>query len=886
MSEELFYPHAESDLKWQAFWEKEAFHAPKTETDGADNYYVLEMFPYPSGKLHMGHIRNYTIGDTMARHFRMLGKNVLYPMGFDAFGLPAENAAIKAAREEKRDLNPAEFTEKCIADMIVALKRMGYSYDWDRLVATCRPQYYRWNQWIFNRMAERGLVYRKSAAVNWCNECQTVLANEQVHDGMCWRHTETPVELRQLEQWFFKITDYAEELLTDLKTLDGWPEHVRIMQENWIGRSEGCLVHFPLADNGENLTIFTTRPDTLFGVTFMSLAPEHPLVPQLVRGTEYEKPVMEFVSRVATQDRFMRTADDQEKEGAFTGQYALNPLTGDRVPIYVANFVLMEYGTGAIMAVPAHDQRDFEFAAKYGIPLKTVIRPSEAVYAISPEQKQKIAAWLEAGCPANGEGMCAAFVEPGVQMNSGSFDGLPSKDGIQKIAAFVEEQNFGKRTIQYKLRDWLLSRQRYWGTPIPVVYCETCGVVPVPDDQLPVELPKNVDFSKQGNPLLTATDWLQTPCPRCGRMARRETDTMDTFVDSSWYFLRYIDSHNTTQPFDRARADQWLPVDQYIGGVEHACMHLLYARFFTKVLRDLGLVSASEPFKRLFTQGMVCKDHTFKDGTTRSVKMSKSLGNTVDPAATIERYGADALRLFILFAAPADKQLDWSDEGLEGMSLPQPCLALCQHQPRCLQTRRRATGRSRVRPGHGHSRREGSRPQSPRYDPPRDARLGSAVPLQHRHFGHHGTVQYPERLHVARRRRFARLRSLGYTCPDAPVGPHGAPPVRGNLEPPGPQRLGVPCPLAGTRSQPTGPRRDPRGRPDQRQGARQTDRARRSNRGGRARHRPERRQRRAPHRRTDHSQDDLCQGKSLEYRRRIKRHVTRLDSRRGFRCNN
>ncbi len=669
MSEELFYPHAESDLKWQAFWEKEAFHAPQIEADDADNnYYVLEMFPYPSGKLHMGHIRNYTIGDTMARHFRMLGKNVLYPMGFDAFGLPAENAAIKAAREEKRDLNPAEFTEKCIADMIVALKRMGYSYDWDRLVATCRPQYYRWNQWIFNRMAERGLVYRKSAAVNWCNECQTVLANEQVHDGMCWRHTETPVELRQLEQWFFKITDYAEELLNDLKTLDGWPEHVRIMQENWIGRSEGCLVHFPLADNGENLTIFTTRPDTLYGVTFMSLAPEHPLVPQLVQGTEYEKPVMEFVSRVATQDRFMRTAEDQEKEGVFTGKYALNPLTGDRVPIYVANFVLMEYGTGAIMAVPAHDQRDFEFAAKYGIPLKTVIRPSEAVHSISPEQKEKIAAWLEAGCPANGEGMRAAFVEPGVQMNSGAFDGLPSRDGIQKIAVFVEEQNFGKRTIQYKLRDWLLSRQRYWGTPIPVLYCETCGMVPVPDDQLPVELPKNVDFSKQGNPLLSATDWLHAPCPKCGRMARRETDTMDTFVDSSWYFLRYIDSHNTSLPFDRARADKWLPVDQYIGGVEHACMHLLYARFFTKVLRDMGLVSASEPFKRLFTQGMVCKDHTFKDGTTRSVKMSKSLGNTVDPAAAIERYGADALRLFILFAAPADKQLDWSDEGLEGMS--------------------------------------------------------------------------------------------------------------------------------------------------------------------------------------------------------------------------
>ena len=667
MSSEQIYPHAECDLKWQAYWEQHQMHVTRDD-DPREKYYVLEMFPYPSGKLHMGHVRNYTIGDSIARYLRMSGKNVLYPMGFDAFGLPAENAAIKSALEKGVALNPAEFTESCIRDMIEALKRMGYSYDWDRFLATCRPDYYRWNQWIFLKMFEKGLVYRKSAAVNWCKDCGTVLANEQVHDGACWRHTETPVEIRQLEQWFFRITAYASELLEEVKRLAGWPEHVRVMQENWIGQSEGCLVVFHLEGNGADLPIFTTRPDTLYGVTFMSFAPEHPMIPEMVRGTGYEKPVTDFINRIVRQDRFLRTAEDQEKEGCFTGRYAINPLTGDRLPIYVANFVLMEYGTGAIMAVPAHDQRDFEFARKYGIALRTVIRPDDAVHAVSAEQKAKIADWAAAGFPLDGAGMKAAFVEPGVQMNSAPFDGIPSTEGIRRIAAFAEEKGYGNRTVQYKLRDWLVSRQRYWGTPIPIIYCENCGAVPVPAEQLPVVLPRSVDFSKEGNPLLTSGEWLKAACPKCGKEGRRETDTMDTFVDSSWYFLRYIDPHNERMPFDPDRVNAWIPVNQYIGGVEHACMHLLYARFFCKVLRDLGLLRIGEPFARLFTQGMVCKEHTFRDGATRSVKMSKSLGNTVDPAATLEKYGADALRLFILFAAPADKQLDWSDEGLEGNS--------------------------------------------------------------------------------------------------------------------------------------------------------------------------------------------------------------------------
>ena len=692
MTDELFYPFGEIEPKWQAFWEEKNLFRTTPE-DPRPKYYVLEMFPYPSGKIHMGHVRNYSIGDGIARFMRMKGHQVLYPMGFDAFGLPAENAAIKAAREEGKPLDPAEFTQNCIEGMIRSLKRMGYSYDWDRFLATCYPDYFKWNQLIFLRMFERGLAYRREAAVNWCPDCNSVLANEQVIDGKCWRHTETTVELRQLTQWFFKITDYAEELLRELDNLDGWPEHVRIMQKNWIGRSEGCMVNFKLADpregEEENLPIFTTRPDTLYGVTFMVLAPEHPLTLALSKGTPEENAVREFVNRVAIQDRNVRTAEDREKEGVFLGREAVNPLTGERIKLYTANFVLMEYGTGCIMAVPAHDQRDFEFAKKYNIPIKVVIRP-DGEKAIPPDQKALVEEWLAEGCPDDGTGMKGAYVEPGIQVNSGPFDGIPSTEGIKKIAEFVREQGYGDLSVQYKLRDWLISRQRYWGTPIPVVYCEKCGAVGVPEDELPVLLPRDVDFAAGGNPINTSKTFRETVCPKCGGPARRETDTMDTFVDSSWYFQRYCDPKNDREPFSRDADEKWMPVDQYIGGVEHAILHLLYARFFTKILRDLGFTKHGEPFRNLFTQGMVCSEAPFcpqcnaaipvdapVDGKCprhgcpvemRSVKMSKSLGNTVDPAILIDKYGSDALRLFILFASPAEKELEWSDKGVEGAS--------------------------------------------------------------------------------------------------------------------------------------------------------------------------------------------------------------------------
>ncbi len=692
MNEERFYPFPEIERKWRNTWDELGVFKTRPD-DPRPKYYVLEMFPYPSGKLHMGHIRNYSIGDAIARFMRMQGRKVIYPMGFDAFGLPAENAAIKAAREKGESLNPAAFTENCIADMITALKRMGYSYDWDRLVVTCRPDYYRWNQLIFLKMLEKDLVYRKQAAVNWCPDCESVLANEQVIDGKCWRHTETPVEMRQLTQWFFRITHYAEELLNELDNLTGWPEHVRVMQKNWIGRSEGCLVNFRLADprpgEEETLPIFTTRPDTLYGVTFMVLAPEHPRTLELATGTGQEEAVRSFVNRVALQDRSVRTAEDREKEGVYLGREAINPLTGDRVKIFSANFVLMEYGTGCIMAVPAHDQRDFEFAKKYKIPVKIVIRP-ESAEKISPDQAAKIAEWLNSGCASDGTGMNGAYVEPGIQINSGPFDGLPSTDGIHQIAAYVEQKGFGNRTVQYKLRDWLISRQRYWGTPIPIIHCDCCGPVGVPEKDLPVLLPQDVSFAQGGNPIKTSPTFSHAVCPKCGGEARRDTDTMDTFVDSSWYFQRYTDPNNEREPFSRVTDDEWMPVDQYIGGVEHAILHLLYARFFTKALRDLGYTGHGEPFRNLFTQGMVCMEAPFctmcnaslhvnapVDGKCprhgipvemRSVKMSKSLGNTVDPAALIAKYGADSLRLFILFASPAEKELEWSDRGVEGAS--------------------------------------------------------------------------------------------------------------------------------------------------------------------------------------------------------------------------
>lgn len=628
MNEEK-YPFKQIEAKWQKNWQESKLFKT-TEDRTRPKYYVLEMFPYPSGKLHMGHVRVYAIGDAIARQKRMRGYNVLHPMGFDAFGLPAENAAIK------HKVHPRTWTEQCIQRMKEQQNMLGLSYDWDLEIITCYPEYYRWNQWIFLKFFERGLAYRKQAPINWCPQCQTVLANEQVVNGVCWR-CENPVEIRNLEQWFLKITAYAEELLQDLEKLTDWPEYVKLMQRNWIGRSEGTLVNFRIKDSTALLPIFTTRPDTLFGVTFMVFAPEHPMVMELVKGTPYEEKVKEFAAKVVIEDRFYRTAEDKEKEGMFIGKYAINPLTGEEIPIYAANFVLMEYGTGCIMAVPAHDQRDFEFARKFGIPIKVVIQPP--------------------GETLNPETMTQAYVEPGIMVNSAQFNGMNSEAAKKAITEYLTKQGWGHPTVQYKLRDWLISRQRYWGTPIPVIYCDQCGVVPVPERELPVVLPERVEFTGKGNPIESAAEFVNTNCPACGKRARRETDTMDTFVDSSWYFLRYCDPRNDKAMFDREKVNYWMTVDQYIGGVEHAILHLMYSRFFVKAMRDLGLLDFSEPFARLLAQGMVTKD---------GKKMSKSFGNVVEPNDIIEKYGADTARLFILFASPAEKELEWSDQGVEG----------------------------------------------------------------------------------------------------------------------------------------------------------------------------------------------------------------------------
>ncbi len=620
------------DAKWQQRWEQTEIF--KTTNDKKKKkFYCLEMFPYPSGKLHMGHVRNYVIGDAVARFKRMSGFNVLYPMGFDAFGLPAENAAIQ------HHTHPGEWTEQCIATMKKQLRGLGLSYDWGREVVTCRQDYYHWNQYIFLKFMEKGLVTRKKSPQNWCPQCVTVLANEQVEDGNCWR-CHRAVQVKELEQWFLLITKYADELLDDLATLDNWPERVRVMQQNWIGKSTGTMVHFKLKNPpkgvSETLPIFTTRPDTLFGVTFMVFAPEHPLVRVLVKGTEHEEKVQRFIDRVVIREKFTRAADDKEKEGLFIGRYAINPLTTEEIPIYIANFVLMEYGTGCIMAVPAHDQRDFEFAKKYNLPLKVVISPS--AYELKPEK------------------MACAYVEDGVLVNSGEFDGMQNREAIDAITAYLQKKRLGKATYQYKLRDWLISRQRYWGTPIPIIHCKKCGPVPVPYGQLPVALPNTVLFSCEGNPLASNKEFVNTSCPKCKSPALRETDTMDTFFDSSWYFFRYCDPQNTTTPFGKSH-EHWMPVDQYIGGIEHAILHLLYARFFTKALRDSGLTKLNEPFTNLLCQGMVIKD---------GAKMSKSVGNIVEPDAIIKKFGTDTVRLFILFAALPEKELDWSDAGVEG----------------------------------------------------------------------------------------------------------------------------------------------------------------------------------------------------------------------------
>ena len=615
--------------KWQKHWETgKSFKV--TENGGKQKYYLLEMFPYPSGRIHMGHVRNYSIGDVVARFKRMKGFNVLHPMGWDAFGMPAENAAIQNRS------HPATWTHENIAYMRGQLKKMGLSYDWDRELATCDVEYYAWEQRIFLQMFEQGLAYKKTSYVNWCPKCETVLANEQVEDGGCWRCDSSVVQ-KELEQWFFRITDYAEELLDYTNKLPGWPERVLVMQRNWIGKSYGCEIDFPLDGKTGKIRVYTTRQDTLYGATFMSLAPEHPMALELTTP-ERRAEVAAFVDKVKKTDKIRRTADDLEKEGVFTGSYCINPVTNAKMPIYLANFVLFEYGTGAVMAVPTHDQRDFEFAKKYDLPLQVVIQPEgEALDPVS---------------------MTSAYTEVGTMVNSGPFDGMRSDEAKEKIAEHLDREGIGTKTVNFRLRDWGISRQRYWGNPIPVIYCESCGVVPVPENDLPVVLPMDVAFTGEGgSPLAKIDSFANVACPLCGKPARRETDTMDTFVQSSWYFLRYCCPDFTAGPIDTSRAQYWMSVDQYIGGIEHAVLHLLYARFFTKVLRDLGYVDVDEPFTNLLTQGMVIKDGS---------KMSKSKGNVVDPNALIDRYGADTARLFSLFAAPPEKDLDWSDQGVDG----------------------------------------------------------------------------------------------------------------------------------------------------------------------------------------------------------------------------
>jgi leucyl-tRNA synthetase len=620
------YDHNQIELKWQERWNNDP-NLYKASDSTRPKYYVLEMLPYPSGSLHIGHLRVYAIGDALARYMWMRGHNVLHPMGWDAFGLPAENAAIQNKR------HPHEWTQTNIAQMKRQHRRMGFSYDWDLEISTCEPEYYRWNQWFFLKMLERGLAYRKQAMLNWCPECGTVLANEQVVDGCCWRHESTPVEQRALEQWFWKITAYADELLRDIdEKLEGhWPDRVLAMQRNWIGKSVGSEIDFKLEPTGEPIRVFTTRVDTIYGATCVILAPEHPLAAQLLdeAGRARAKQMID--------GRAQKGPGDIEKDGHFTGHYAINPFNDERTPIWIGNFVLMGYGTGAIMAVPAHDERDFDFCKTYGIPIRPVISPVGGVLEENPK---------------------TAFTEDGIVEHSGDFSGLPSAEARALMNQKAEREGFGKAAVTYRIKDWGISRQRYWGTPIPVIHCPKDGVVPVPEKDLPVVLPVDVQLTGKGrSPLADVAAFVNVKCPKCGGDARRETDTMDTFVDSSWYFYRYCDAHNSTAPFDSKKAAAWIPVDQYIGGVEHAILHLIYSRFFTKVMRDIGLIENSEPFKRLFTQGMVVKD---------GAKMSKSKGNVVSLDEMTERFGADTGRVFELFAAPPEKDMDWTESGAEG----------------------------------------------------------------------------------------------------------------------------------------------------------------------------------------------------------------------------
>ncbi|MFH1152249.1 MAG: leucine--tRNA ligase [Pseudomonadota bacterium] len=652
--------------KWQEYWGKNrTFNV--TENPSKPKYYLLEMFPYPSGKIHMGHVRNYTIGDVVVRYKRMKGFNVLHPMGWDAFGMPAENAAID------NKTHPAAWTYDNISTMRAQLKKLGFSYDWERELATCRPEYYRWEQWLFTRMLEKNMVYRKESYVNWCEHCSTVLANEQVESDMCWR-CGSLVQQKKLWQWFFRITDYADDLLDYCDRLPGWPEKVTLMQKNWIGKSHGSEIAFAVEGSHPAITVFTTRPDTLFGATFMCLAPEHPLVETLSAGTQQETEVRAFVQRISQQERSSSALEKYEKEGVFTGAFCINPATGERMPVYTANFALMEYGTGAVMSVPAHDQRDFDFARKYGLKIRVVIQPDGQVL--------------------DGGAMTEAYTGEGLLINSGDFNGVPNIQAMDAITGWLGKQGLGKKTVSYRLRDWGISRQRYWGAPIPVIHCKSCGVVPVPDDQLPVVLPEDASLLQNGrSPLPVLDAFARVDCPRCGRKdARRDTDTMDTFVESSWYFARYCSPQWDTGMFNPKAVEYWMPVDQYIGGVEHAILHLLYSRYFMRVLNTLGLIDFKEPFTRLLTQGMVCKEsmkcpeHGYlfpseadvsgggavcrRCGSNveigRVIKMSKSKKNVIDPNDLLSTYGADITRLFCLFAAPPERDLEWNDDGVEG----------------------------------------------------------------------------------------------------------------------------------------------------------------------------------------------------------------------------
>ena len=644
-----YNPH-EIEPRWQKVWAETGAHKA-TEDTSKPKRYVLEMFPYPSGDIHMGHVRNYTIGDVTARYYAMRGYDVLHPMGWDAFGLPAENAAIK------HNSHPAKWTYANIETQKASFKRMGFSYDWDRTVVACDPEYYRWGQWIFLQMYKRGLVERRNSPVNWCPNCKTVLANEQVTEGECWR-CHGAVEKRDLTQWYYKITDYAQELLDDLDQLEGWPEPVKQMQANWIGRSEGAEVDFELIpaegkDDGQTITVFTTRPDTLFGCSFFLLAPESPLVHDLVCGTEYEAEVMALVEGAAKVSAVERAQGDREKHGAFTGRYVINPVNGEKVPVWVADYIVADYGTGAVMAVPCGDQRDFEFARKYDLPIIPIILgEDDPLYPeLNGVQERKVTTvdWEK------------SYEAKGVLVQSGKYTGMVGgkhSPAVDAIVDDLEAQGKGKKSVQFRLRDWLISRQRYWGNPIPIVYCDDCGIVPVPEDQLPVTLPKDIDLAA-GETLATHEQFAQCTCPKCGKPARRETDTMDTFTCSSWYYMRYTDPHNTELPFSPDRVNRWMPVDQYIGGIEHAILHLLYSRFFTKVLRDMDMLNFDEPFTNLLCQGMVLDEN--------GEVMSKSKGNVISPEDMIAGYGADAVRAYILFMAPPDKELQWNEDGLAGM---------------------------------------------------------------------------------------------------------------------------------------------------------------------------------------------------------------------------